>query len=344
MVCEVRPGGHYGYRGPRNGQPPDLPLVYLPRGLDNSSGARSPSPTTASGRSRARCSTSPSAPGTYFLLLREKVDGQPQGAVVPLPGEFLSGVHRGRFNPEDGQLYVSGMAGWGTYTPPTAASSASATRATRSSSRWHSTPTRTACSSVLADRSIAASPSVRDGHFAQAWNYRYSSRIRLARALADAIPASPATTRWRSARRTSWPTAGRCSSRSPSFSPSTSSTCTCARTAGARSTCSPRSTSSRRRSPGSPAIGPVAKTIAAHPILADMAALAHRPVPNPWRGKIRGARAVTIEAGKNLSYTVRSFTVRAGEPIQLTFLQPGRRAAQLGADQARDARAASATW
>ena len=55
--------------------------------------------------------------GTHFLVLREKVDGQPQGAAVPLPGDFLSGVHRGRFNPKDGQLYVTGMTGWGTYTP-----------------------------------------------------------------------------------------------------------------------------------------------------------------------------------------------------------------------------------
>ena len=54
--------------------------------------------------------------GAHFLVLRETVDGTPQGAVVPLPGEFLSGVHRGRFNPKDGQLYVTGMTGWGTYT------------------------------------------------------------------------------------------------------------------------------------------------------------------------------------------------------------------------------------
>ena len=40
MICEVRPGGFYGYRGPKDGQPPDLPLVYLPRGLDNSSGGQ----------------------------------------------------------------------------------------------------------------------------------------------------------------------------------------------------------------------------------------------------------------------------------------------------------------
>ena len=36
---------------------------------------------------------------------------------MPLNDEFLSGAHRGRFNPKDGQLYVSGMGGWGTYTP-----------------------------------------------------------------------------------------------------------------------------------------------------------------------------------------------------------------------------------
>ena len=34
-----------------------------------------------------------------------------------MPGEFASGSHRGRMNPADGQLYVSGMTGWGSYTP-----------------------------------------------------------------------------------------------------------------------------------------------------------------------------------------------------------------------------------
>ena len=33
---------------------------------------------------------------------------------MPLPGEFLSGAHRGRFNPKDGQLYLCGLKGWGT--------------------------------------------------------------------------------------------------------------------------------------------------------------------------------------------------------------------------------------
>src|SRR5262249_3851673 len=35
------------------------------------------------------------------------------------------------------------------------------------------------------------------------------------------------------------------------------------------------------------------KTIAAHPILADMVALARPPVPNPWRPSIKGSRNIT---------------------------------------------------
>jgi hypothetical protein len=116
MVCEVRSGGHYGYPGPKDGQPPDLPLVYLPRGLDNSSAAQVEVTSDRWGPLQGQLIHLSSGAGTHFLLLRDQVDGQPQGAVVPLPGEFLSGVHRGRFHPRDGQLYVSGMAGWGTYT------------------------------------------------------------------------------------------------------------------------------------------------------------------------------------------------------------------------------------
>ena len=134
-------------RAPRRQAPPDLPLVYLPRGLDNSSGGQVGVPTTtAGGRSGARCSTSPSAPGSHFLVLRETVDGQPQGAVVPLPGEFLSGAHRGRFNPKDGQLYVSGMAGWGTYTAADGCFQRVRYTGDPCSCPPPSTPTRTACS------------------------------------------------------------------------------------------------------------------------------------------------------------------------------------------------------
>jgi len=55
--------------------------------------------------------------GTAFLILEDEVGGQLQGAVVPLPVSFRSGSHRGRFHTADGHLYISGMNGWGSYTP-----------------------------------------------------------------------------------------------------------------------------------------------------------------------------------------------------------------------------------
>jgi hypothetical protein len=53
--------------------------------------------------------------GKIQYVLNETVNGQEQGAVIDLPGvKFLTGVMRGRFNPEDGQLYACGMSAWGT--------------------------------------------------------------------------------------------------------------------------------------------------------------------------------------------------------------------------------------
>jgi azurin len=66
---------------------------------------------------------------------------------------------------------------------------------------------------------------------------------------------------------------------------------------------------------------PVAKTIAAHPILADLAAT-RNVTPNPWKKKIPGARALMIEARTNLTYSKPTLEARAGEPIRLTFTNP----------------------
>src|SRR5262249_8402569 len=113
MLCLVKPGNKnappfFGYGGPKNGQPPALPFVYLPRGVDNSSGGQMLVTGDRWGPLKDKMIHLSYGAAAHFLLLRDEVDGQPQGAVVPLPGEFLSGVHRGRFNPRDGQLYVSG--------------------------------------------------------------------------------------------------------------------------------------------------------------------------------------------------------------------------------------------
>jgi len=53
--------------------------------------------------------------GKIQLVPHERVNGQMQGGVIDLPDiKFLTGVMRGRFNPDDGQLYACGMSAWGT--------------------------------------------------------------------------------------------------------------------------------------------------------------------------------------------------------------------------------------
>lgn len=53
--------------------------------------------------------------GKIQLVTHENVNDQMQGGVIDLPDiKFLTGVMRGRFNPQDGQLYACGMSAWGT--------------------------------------------------------------------------------------------------------------------------------------------------------------------------------------------------------------------------------------
>ena len=95
----------------------DPALVYIPRGVDNSTAC---SMAVSSDRfgpidgkmlsfSYGACSTQ--------LVLRDKPPGAKrfQGAVVPIPGNFFSGANHGAVNPKDGQVYIVGHDGWGTY-------------------------------------------------------------------------------------------------------------------------------------------------------------------------------------------------------------------------------------
>jgi|TARA_B100001971_G_scaffold88030_1_gene81333 hypothetical protein len=49
-----------------------------------------------------------------FKIMPEEVGGQPQGGAVQFPLRFDSGIMRGRFNSQDGQLYVVGLKVWQT--------------------------------------------------------------------------------------------------------------------------------------------------------------------------------------------------------------------------------------
>ena len=115
----IKPGGFYGFTPmhKRAAAPAtyDPPLVWIPRNIDNSAGGQVWVPEGTWGPfagqmlhlSYGRC--------TMMLVLRDQTSNPPrQGAVVPLPGRFASGVCRGRFNPTDGHLYLTGLRGWQT--------------------------------------------------------------------------------------------------------------------------------------------------------------------------------------------------------------------------------------
>ncbi|MDB6150420.1 MAG: putative heme-binding protein, partial [Chthoniobacter sp.] len=110
--------GHYGYGGPKPGPRGHLPpLAYLPRGEDHSSGGQCYVQGDRWGVPAGTLVHFSWGNGTAFLVLRDRLGDVAQGTVIPLPGDFSSGAHRGAFNPRDGQLYAAGMTGWITYAP-----------------------------------------------------------------------------------------------------------------------------------------------------------------------------------------------------------------------------------
>jgi len=165
---------HYGYRGPIDEQPPELPWVYLPRGLDNSSGGQVWVDSDHWGAMTNQMIHLSFGAGSHFLILDDEVQGQRQGAVVPLVGDFDSGVHRGRFNPQDGQLYVGGMTGWGSYTPDLGCFQrirfTGQTKQSPVGFHVHENGILLKFSQPL-DRNLVQNSKQ---HFAQCWNYKYS--------------------------------------------------------------------------------------------------------------------------------------------------------------------------
>jgi hypothetical protein len=115
----IRAGGFYGFTpmSKRAVAPTgfDPPLCWIPRAIDNSAGGQVWIPEGSWGAlggqmlhlSYGRC--------TMMLILRDGNAYPPvQGAAVPLPGRFASGVCRGRFHPRAHHLYLTGLRGWQT--------------------------------------------------------------------------------------------------------------------------------------------------------------------------------------------------------------------------------------
>ena len=117
-IFEVGSNSYHGSSGPQgNGKYGyDLPLCFVPRGIDTSAGELTFLPRDERlgalsgcivGLSHGNCS--------HYVVLRETVGNVVQGGVLPLPGEFLAGAHRLRYNPHDGHVYVAGVSGWADY-------------------------------------------------------------------------------------------------------------------------------------------------------------------------------------------------------------------------------------
>ena len=175
-ICEVGGGSYHGFFGPREGVGKygyDLPMCFVPRGIDNSCGdliflpedeRLGPLSGQIVGTSFGDCS--------HYLVLREEIGGTTQGGVVPLPGQYLSGAHRSRFNPRDGCLWVAGSDGWQSY----AQENGSLQRV-----RWTGehmplpTGVETRSNGLLISLNCEVEPVTAKKAFAEQWNYLYSS-------------------------------------------------------------------------------------------------------------------------------------------------------------------------
>ena len=89
--------------------------MFCPSGVDNSTGGMLEINSKKWGPFEGSHIGLSYGSGTHYLILRDATSIRPQGAVVPLEGNFLAGVMRGDFHPQDGQLYVAGLDGWGDY-------------------------------------------------------------------------------------------------------------------------------------------------------------------------------------------------------------------------------------
>ena len=324
MICELssltKEKPHFGYGGLRGGRPLELPLAYLPRGLDNSSGGQVYVSSAKWGPLQGQRVHLSFGTASHYLLLRDEVEGQAQGAIVPLVGDFRSGVHRGRFHPRDGQLYVSGMSGWGTYSVEDGCFqrvryTGGAVQLPR---RFHVYRNGVLIEfTQILDRAFVEKA---EHHFAQCWNYRFSSGYGSPEYSPnhyglpghDSVPIASALLR--------------ADGRSlflemPDLQPVNQLHINVG--IARDRMCDLFLTVHKLDKPFRelPNYRETTRPLAPHPILKDLAFAAKR-LPNPWQKPIPSARKVRLEAGKNLRFAPATIRVKAGEAIRLTFTNP----------------------
>jgi azurin len=175
-IIEVRQGEFYGL--PSSADTTDQispPLCYIPRGVDNSTGGMVEITSDKWGPFKGSHIGLSYGSGIHYLILRDDKAARPQGATVPLEGEFLAGAIRGNFHPVDGQLYLVGLDGWGDYS--TQDGCFHRVRYTGkpvykpSGFQVHSNGVR-----IDFTQKLAASATELHRYFGQAWNYEYAKR------------------------------------------------------------------------------------------------------------------------------------------------------------------------
>jgi len=125
-VLEIGKGDYYGMGANQflNGEEKKIEeqlspaMAYLPRGIDNSTGGFEFPVSERFGPLNGGIVGLSYGYGSWYEILRndDYADyNRAQGTIVPLVGEFRSGVVRGAINPGDGQFYVVGTDGWGNY-------------------------------------------------------------------------------------------------------------------------------------------------------------------------------------------------------------------------------------
>ncbi len=187
-LIAVRPGGYYGYGGPRvTPERPagwELPMCFIPREMDNSGGGQvwvtsqkwGPLSGSLLHLSYGQCRLLLAVPERVGTSSADPVSWQGGTIAFPTtPADFESGIMRGRFSPHDGQLYVSGLRGW-----QTRAIRDGCLQRVRYTGREANLPVgvRTYANGIRLtfteplDRAAAEDP---DNYFAQQWNYRWSA-------------------------------------------------------------------------------------------------------------------------------------------------------------------------
>ena len=114
----VKPGGFYGamgaYHAPdRRSNDFELPLCWIHNKVDRSPAEQLWVSSDKWGPLKGSLLSLSYGYGKVFSVLYENVGDIKQGGIVQLPlPEFPTGVMRGRFHPDDEQLYVCGLFGW----------------------------------------------------------------------------------------------------------------------------------------------------------------------------------------------------------------------------------------